>query len=247
MSLPTNHTVEVDWNGIYILGASAALVPVILGILDISISFLPVGATTDPAKGNVLEWFALLQSNWFLGLRGLGLLNILISLLTVPLYLAFYAALRQTRRVHVTLALIIFCLGASIYIAKNAALPMLSLSYQYANATDEVQKAQLLAAGQATLAQGEDFTLGSLWGFLLNEIAGLIMAATMFRSQIFSRPTAISGMLGFLILLVFTIWATFTPVLNDTALMLAAMGGLLTMVWYILSSRRLFQMARSSK
>ncbi len=76
------------WKGLYRIGGAAALVPVVLGLLDIVLSILPAGAAPDPGKGNVLEWFALLQDNSFLGLRGLGLWNIATLILTIPLYLA---------------------------------------------------------------------------------------------------------------------------------------------------------------
>ena len=65
------------------------------------------------------------------------------------------------------LAAVILCLGVTIYIANNAALSMLTLSNQYALATSEAQKSQLVAAGQVLLAQAEDFTPGAYARVLL--------------------------------------------------------------------------------
>jgi len=41
-----------------------------------------------------IDWFMLLQSNRFLGLRDLGLLNIVFTSMEIPIFLALYAAHR---------------------------------------------------------------------------------------------------------------------------------------------------------
>lgn len=246
MKLSKDETPESSWRSLYIIGGVAALIPVLTGLLDVVLTFLPVGAAPDPGTGSVLEWFALLQDNWFMGLRGLGLWNIITLTLTVPLYLALYGAFRSTHRAHATLVVMIFCIGASIYIAKNPALAMLDLSHQYAEATSEAQRSMLVGIGHSLLTQAEDFTPGSFWGFLIPEVAGLMMAAIMLRGEVFSRPVAYAGMLGFALLLVFTVWATFFTVYYDMALLVVALGGLLCMAWYILVASRLFQLAEQA-
>jgi hypothetical protein len=79
---------------------------------------------------------------------------------------------------------------------------------------------------------------------MLPEIAALLMSAVMFHDKTFGRLTAVVGMFGMLLLLVFTVWATFIPVYYTVAMMVAALGGLLSIAWYILLSRRLFQLGQ---
>lgn len=244
MKQSSNETSDSSWKNIIIAGGVAAMIPVVIGVLDIVLTFLPVGAAPEPGKGSAQEWFTLLQNNWFMGLRGLGLWNIITLTLTIPLYLALYGVFRHTHRAYAVLALVVFCIGASIYIANNPALSMFGLSNQYAASTSEAQKSMLVATAQSLLAQAEDFTPGSFWGFLLPEVAGFIMTIIMLRSQLFSRLAAWAGILGFALLLTFTVWATFFLSYYDVALMLAAVGGLLCMVWYIMVARRLFQLAK---
>jgi hypothetical protein len=55
------------------------------------------------------------------------------------------------------------------------------------------------------LARGADFTLGSLIGFLLPSIASITMSLVMLRDSVFRRAAAATGVLGFALLLLFTI------------------------------------------
>jgi hypothetical protein len=192
-----------------------------------------------------LAWFSVLHANWFLGLRALGFANILNTILTVPVYLAVYGAFRRTsRQAFLALTVVVFCIGGSVYIANNPSLAMLDLSHQYASASGPQQKLSLLSAGQALLAQGEDFTPGSFLGFFLVEVAGLMMASILFMEKSFGRITSGFGLAGYILLLIFTVWATFIPAYYDEAMMIAALGGIFSIVYYILLSRGLFKLAR---
>ena len=63
----------------------------------------------------------------------------------------------------------------------------------------------------------------------------------MLRSNIFSKVNAYAGILGFSILLVIEYFSTFSG-LSDAMMMLFMVGGLLSMLWYILIARKLFQL-----
>ena len=142
------------------------------------------------------------------------------------------------------LALILYLVGTAIYISNNAAIPIFVLSAKYAVATTDAQRTLLAAAGEAILARGEDFTPGSFYGFFVTGIIGIVFSFIMLRGGIFSKTTAYTGILGFLLLSIYTIWSTFTPLLYNMALIIAVVGGLLSTAWYILVARRLFQLGR---
>jgi hypothetical protein len=185
------------------------------------------------------------RGNALLGLRNLGLANMLTTALGVPVFFALYAAHRRVNPAPAALAVILMCMGATIYIANNTAFPMLTLSGQYAAATTEPQRALIAAAGQAVLAR-EDLTAGAFMGFFFAEIAGIVMALVMLRGKIFSRLSAWMGVLGECLLLIFNICAAFAPATYDVAMILAMVGGILSMIWFILTARRLFQLAQDS-
>ena len=235
---------ERRWYGIYTLGGAAALGAVLVGVVEILITFLPGGNT---AQETVLDWFRLFQAYPFMGLRDLGLLNILLDLLGILAYLALYAAHRKgPLRPFALLALVISLLGVGVFLATNRAFPMLALSAQYARAGSATQRATLEAAGTAMLAVGESHTPGTYPGFALSEVAGILISVVMLRGRIFSAAAAYAGLLGFGILFVFEFVASFVSGLGAVTMSLAMLGGLLSMAWYILIAFRLLQLGRES-
>jgi hypothetical protein len=235
---------NTQWNNIYKIGGAAALGAVLVGILEIMITFLPGG---NASQETVLDWFVLFQESWFMGLRNLGLLNIILNSLGILTFFALYAAHRQNAyRPFAMLAMIISFLGTGVFFATNRAFPMLDLSKQYAAATSDAQRAMLEAAGQAMLSVGQSHSSGTFLAFFLSEVAGIMISIVMLKSKIFSKATAYVGILGFVFLMVFEVLASFVSGLSGLAMAIAMLGGILSMAWYILIARRLFQLGRST-
>jgi hypothetical protein len=143
--------------------------------------------------------------------------------------------------------MIISFVGIAVFLATNRAFPMLELSSQYAAAPTDAQRSMLVAAGQAMLSVGKSHTPGTFIGFLLSEVAGITISVVMLRSRIFSKVTAYAGMLGFALLLVYEICSSFVPALFDVAMIIAMCGGILSMTWYVLTARSLFQLGTSEE
>lgn len=225
---------------LYKLGAVSALLVLCTAVLEIVITFLPGGyASAD----TMIDWFNLLHNNWFLGLRNLGLLNIVMTALEIPMFFVLYRIHRSHNPVLSTLALIISFIGAAVFYATNRAFPMWDLSIQYAAATTAIQRTVLEAAGQAMLAVGQSHTPGTFIGFFFLEIAGIMISVVMLRCRIFSRLNGYAGMLGFGMLLFYEVCQSFVPALSGVALIFALIGGLLNLLWYALIAHRLFKMA----
>jgi hypothetical protein len=240
--MPSVETDQHPWKRIYQIGALAAIGAVLVGLLEIVITFLPGGNTTQET---VQDWFELFNENWFMGMRNLGLLNIVFNLLAILTYFALYAVHRQDRRQpYAALAAIISFLGIGVFLATNQAFAMLNLSQQYAAAVTDAQRNSLAAAGQAMLAVGQSHTPGTFLGFFLAEIAGILISVVMLRSGIFSKATAYAGIVGFGLLLVFEFFSSFMTGLTVVTMILAMIGGLLSMIWYLLIARRLFQLGQ---
>ncbi len=180
---------------LYKVGGVAALLVLFTALLEILITFLPGGYTTAET---VLDWFRLLQGNWFLGLRNLGLLNIVMTTLGIPVLFALYMAHRRTDHIFAALAIIISFLGVAVFYATNRAFPMLDLSHQYALATTETEKTMLIAAGRAMLSVGQSHTPGTFLAFFLSEIGGMVISVVMLRGRVFNPIAAYAGITGFL-------------------------------------------------
>ncbi|MFH1632816.1 MAG: DUF4386 family protein [Chloroflexota bacterium] len=234
-------TADTKWQSLCKIGGTAALIAVLVGLVEIIITFLP-GGNVSPET--IVDWFTLLQNNWFLGLRNLGLLNILLDALGILVFFALYGAHRQVNKTYAALALIISILGTAVFYATNRAFSMLDLSNQYAAATTESQRIGLAAAGQAMLSVGGSHTPGTFLAFFLLEVSGIGMSLVMLRSKIFSQTSAYAGILGFGLLLIFEICSSFIPAVEDVAMIIAILGGFSSMAWYILIARRLFQLGR---
>ncbi|MBN1580499.1 MAG: DUF4386 family protein [Anaerolineae bacterium] len=229
-----------DWKKLYTIGGIAALMTVLVGLVETSITFLPAGTSADTIT--VVDWFTLFQTNRFMALRNLGLLNLLFNAFAIPGYLGLYAALRKENHAYAALAMTIAFVGVAVFFATNRALPMLDLSNQYAAATTDTQRASLVAAGQTMLSVGRSHTPGTFTGFFFADLAGIIMSAAMLRSNIFGRASAYLGILGFALLMIFEILASFVWTPDNMAIALALFGGLLSTIWYVLSGITLFRL-----
>jgi hypothetical protein len=230
-----------QWGHIYKIGAVAALGAVLVGLAEILITFMPGG---NVPLDTVLDWFKLLQQSGFMGLRDLGLLNILLNTLAIPIFFALYAAHRQKpEHPYAALAALVAMLGVGVFYATNRAFAMWDLSSRYAAAATDAQRAAIEAAGLAMLSVGKSHSPGTFLAFFLLEAAGAMMSVVMLRSGVFSKAAAVAGVLGFGMLALFEIISSFVLGLGSVTMILAILGGLSTMIWYVLIARGLFHLA----
>ena len=243
MNKPDTQNNDSRWSGFYKVSGVAALMVVLVALLDIVMAMLS-GEAKENSAISVVEWYTLFQNRPLSAFGNLGLFNIIYLALAFPLYLALYHIHRRVHQAYAALATLLFFVGTTVYFSTNTVFAVFALSRQYAAALTEAQKSLLIAAGQAALAQGADLTPGVFMGFLFTEIAGILMAVVMLQSGIFSKLTAWAGILALGCMLIFNTLAAFLPANFDVAMMFAALGGPLSMAYYILIARRLFQLGR---
>jgi hypothetical protein len=223
--------------------AGAALLVVVGTLADIVLTMLPGWeATTVP--GAIEAWFAQLQNNPLLGLRNLDLLNVTMSVAGLPLYVALYGVHRRTSQGMAALALVAMTLGTAVFVANNAALPMLTLAERYGAAATDVQRLALLGAGEALLAQSAHGAMGAFPGFFLSSLGTLLMTLAMATGEIFPRGTTYTGMIGIMLLFAYIVGVTFVAEPGGLLLAVAAVGGLLMIVWHGLVARQLLRLGK---
>ncbi len=247
MNMNNVRTSNPNWNTLYKIGGIAALISVIVMLSEIFITLLPGGGATGPDTNTVFDWFVLFQNNPLMGLRNLGLINMIATTLGIPVIFALYIAHRNVDHGYAALSVILSIVGTTIYLANNTAFPMLTLSGKYAAATTDTGRMMLAAAGEALLAQAESHTPGTFVGFFYAEISSILISIVMLRNQIFSKLTAIAGILGFGLLFIFEVLSSFVPPLFNVAMIFAVIGGLSSITWYALISRRLIQLGNLDK
>ena len=73
------------------------------------------------------------------------------------------------------------------------------------------------------------------------------MAIVILRGKVFNKAAAFAGLIGYGFLLVFEILTTFVPSSQDAALVLAMIGGLSNIAWYILVASQLFRLGQGKR
>lgn len=226
--------------GLYRIGGAAALIAAVVFRRNLGAEVTLLTGQVPPIT--VLGWFTLLQNNALLGLTFLNVFDVVDYALVGLTFLALYAALRRTNESYATLAAFLAFLGIAIYVASNQAFALLSLSDQYAAATTDALRSQLLAAGQAVLAISNNESYqgaGVYLSFLLISVAGLIISTVMLQARIFGKAAAQVGImanvlgLGYYIALAFAPAVSFVPV---------SASAIFLVVWYVLIARRLFHL-----
>lgn len=238
-----NESIDRSWRSLYKIAGIASLLACCANLLDVVLGF---GDTEIVGYGTrtAADWFALYHENWFKGIYTLGILNIVYQVCLIPVYLAMVRLHRRTNQIAAMIAMILFLIGLAVYASNNAAIPMLALSGKYAAATSDAQKTILAAAGEATLAAGEDFTPGSFIGLICGGLAAIVISFVMLRGGHFGKSTAWIGIAGFSFLSIFIVWYTFIPVLSGVAYYLFGMcGGLLALAWFVRVGWRLLSIS----
>lgn len=239
--IPETERIGNQWKSIYLLGGVTALIVVFASLLDIVISIL-LGGDPSSIPQTAVGRFAQFQSNKLLGLYYLDLLNMTTAIIMIPAFFALFAAHRRVNKVYSGLAMIFSFIGTAVFISNNSALSMLSLSDKYAFAATDAQKNLLAAAGEAMLARGAHGSPGVFIGFVLPIIASLIMSFVMLKGGVFSRITAVPGIAGSMLFILYFVLVTFIPGTENAAMAIAIPGGLLTTVWIILFAIRLLKL-----
>jgi len=243
--LAGDENAETQWRSIYRIGGVFTIITLIGVTLDVIIGNV-TGGNLSALPQTAVERFVQFQANPWLGLYNLDLLNTVNQIFFIPGYFALYAVQRKTNSAYALLALIVFLVGTTVFVAANSALPMLELSHKYAAATTESQKTLLAAAGEAMLARGAHGSLGVFFSFFLPNVAGLIMSFAMLMGKAFSKANSYVGIIGSALMLLYVVLVTFAPNVKDMATAFAMPGGLLLMAWMIMFTIRLFQAAKQA-
>ncbi len=185
--------------------------------------------------GPAIDMFTLIQKDRLAGLMSLDFLYLAANFFAIPIFLALYVTLKRSSQSFSAIALALGFIGLVSLIPARPISEMFSLSDQYAAATTDAQRTQILAAGEAILAlfHGTAFQTH----YILGSASFLISSVVMLRSNIFGKATAYVGIITNVL-----VFGLFVPVIG-TFLSLLSVFPFLT-IWFILIARRLFQLGR---
>jgi hypothetical protein len=243
-----------DWTILYKTGGIAALLAVFVfrRNLGAELSLLGIfgivdGVPTTPLV-TAIDWFKLFHNNPLVGLTFLNFFDLFEYALLGLVFLSLYVALKQTNPSAMLIAAVSGLIGITVYFASNQALAMLALSQRYANATIEAQRSAYQAAGEALLAVNNPGTIyqgtGIYLSLFLVLLAGLVISFVMLSSNVFSKATAIVGILANGIGLCYFITLVFLPAIYWLPHPISAP---FRVTWYFLIALRLFKLAKEQK
>jgi drug/metabolite transporter superfamily protein YnfA len=209
--------------------ASISIVMVIFFmVLEIIVTAFPDG---ERREMEIIEWFALFQRNPLMGMRNLGLINIIATTLMIPV---FYNIVRiHKNKFFAFLCFGLFLTGYSVFIANNTAFPMYELSRKVPSA-DSAELQYLYGAGYALLAIGVSHTPGTFLGFILIDIADVLFCVLMMLENRMRKRTPVIGLISLVLLIIFDILSSFVHSLYNFAMIVAMFGGLIALTWYIM-------------
>ena len=196
---------------------------------------------------SAIGWFTLLHAHPVLGFTLLNGVDMMTFVLAGVVYFAVCTALKRTDREFMILALALSFAGIAVYIASNPAIPMLTLSSQYAASTTDAQRSMILAAGEQVMASKNPFAIGQNLAFALFNAGGLILSTAMLRSGIFSTRTAWLGILFNTLALGFPLGVALAPgnqIVPGVAWVIAV---IFWVFWYIGIARVFARLARASR
>ncbi len=230
--------VALNWNGLYRLGGTAALLQ-LAAVLVTIVASASLGARPE----TVQDAFAAYQASKLAGM----LRDDFTSLAMIALYLgtfpALYVALRQVNATWTALATLFVFVGVATCFSVHSGFSLMALSDRYAAATSEAQRSQLLAAGEAILASDLWHSSGGYMAGILLQGAGVLISLVMLRSREFSKLTAYSGLLANAVDLAQHLLHPFTPSISATLMMVM---GPFYLLWFPMLARDLFRLGRGA-
>lgn len=233
-------TMIKQWRKIIRIGGYAAILAFLLTVTDIIFGSISSRNLSELPQ-TALERFSEFQQNSMLGLYHLDLLNVIISLVMVPLYFALFAVHRKSSLPYAAIALVIAFIGTTVFISTNTALPMLELSNKYFAAGDETQRTLIAAAGESLIVRGEHGSLGVFIGFTLSTLSSILMSFVMLNGKVFKKVVSYFGIIGNISLLTYILLVTFVPSIESMAVAIAAPGGLAALVWLLMIGIKLIK------
>ncbi len=220
-----------QWRGLLLTGAWCAFAAVVLIVLHVCIFLV------WPPPQSTAGYFDLLLENPTLGLVSLDLPFIVSNILAYLVHVALAVVLWRVSRSAVVIALAFGVVVTAAFMASPRPVEMLTLAHAYADA-DAPTRTALLATGDGMLAtwQGTAYDIYYFFGFATL----LILTVLMLRSSIFTRATAVWGLVSAVLM---TVPANFGPVgMAFAVASLAPWSVFALLVW-----RRLLFLARPAK
>ncbi|MDF2892902.1 MAG: hypothetical protein K0R80_3269 [Clostridia bacterium] len=227
------------YTSVFWLGGIACII-----LIAYSLATMIIVALVGPPPQTASEAFDILINNKILGLLRLDILTVFVMPLYYILFYSIYIALKKTDSEWATISTLLVFAGVTLFLATPSVFSYLHLSNQYAIAETEMQKVQLLAAGEAVVASDMWHGTGALIGGLLLQTGTLLISFVMLKSKVFSKLTAWVGIVMHGLDLAHIVMGFFLPILG---VFMMGIAGTLYLLWFPLIGAQLFRLSKEQK
>jgi hypothetical protein len=222
---------------IFYLGGAVCVI-----LIAYSLATLLIMTLIGGPPQTIQECFAMLQQSKINGLLRLDILTVFIIPLYYLLFYSLYVSLKNTDHALVTISTILTFAGVTLFLATPSVFSYLYLSDRFSTATSELQKNNLIAAGEAILASDMWHGTGAIIGGLLLQTGAFLFSIIMLKTNIFNKTTAITGIVTHGLDLLHIIIGFFLPAIGNILMFIA---GPLYLLWFPLVGIRLFKLGKS--
>ena len=177
----------------------------------------------------VEQCFTMLQENKLQGLLRLDILTVFIVPLYYLLFFSLFIALKKSNYGLVAIATILVFAGVTLFLSMPSVFSYLNLSDKFASSTSDFQKNQLLAAGESIWASDIWHGTGAIIGGILLQTGALLFSIVMLKSTIFSRLTALVGIVMYGLDLLHIIMGLIIPAVGSILMFIA---GPIYLLWF---------------
>jgi hypothetical protein len=223
---------------IYWLGGFVCIVFIVYSVIT-----LLLFVVLNPPPDTVEEYYNMLNANKFIGLLRLDILTVFIVPFYFVLIYSLFEALNKTNPELTLLSTILVFAGITAFLATPSAFSYLHLSEKFAAATSELERNQLITAGETLFASDmlHGKGTGVIIGGLLTETGILALSIIMLNSNVFNKVTAYTGIVTHGLDLIHILIGLFFPSIGVTIM---AIAGTLYLLWFPLLGVRLFKLSK---
>jgi hypothetical protein len=219
---------------VHCIGGTACFI-----LLGYSLATLLIMTLIGGPPETIEETFSILHDNKITGLLRLDILTVFVMPLYYLLFYSLYIALRDSDYPISTFSMILAFAGVTLFLATPSVFSYLHLNGRFVTATSDDQRNHLLAAGESIIASDMWHGTGAKIGGLLLQTGALLISIVMFRTNVFNRATAITGIATHGLDLTHIIVGFFSPAFGNIIMFIA---GPLYLIWFPMVGLRLYKL-----
>jgi len=152
-----------------------------------------------PHPNTIIEWFSLYKDTPIIGFIGFDILYMFSNVLMIFLYLSLFIIIKKNMNNLTIFAFILAFISLTIYFSSNRFIEMYTISSKYFEATNDIQKYSLIAAGELLLSvyKGSSYFIY----YTLSGLSLILLFKSFSKIEYFTKRTVKMGILsGFFML-----------------------------------------------